>query len=251
MTEQEQGQLVILPDQAGLAEAAARRFVELSQAAIDRGGRFSVALAGGTTPRAMYERLARPPLHDEVDWANVHVFWSDERYVPPDDPQSCYRMARESLLAHVPIPAAHIYLAPTIGGAPEAAAQAYAETLTASFKSDLPRFDLILLGMGPDGHTASLFPGKPQVTAPDADLVVAVHEAPKPPPTRLSFTLPLINAAAQVIFLVAGADKAAALRDVLRGPPDPARLPAQGVRLTRGTLTWLVDAAAAGSLNEE
>jgi 6-phosphogluconolactonase len=248
MTEQERGELVVLPDQAALADEAARRFVELAREAIDTSGRFSVALAGGNTPRAMYQRLVGPPLRDQVDWANVHVFWSDERYVPPDDPESCYRMAREAMLAHVPIPAAHIYLAPTVGGEPEAAAQAYAETLTAAFKSDLPRFDLILLGMGPDGHTASLFPGKPQVTAPTSDLVVAVHDSPKPPRARLSFTLPLINAAAHVLFLVAGAEKAAALRDVLRGPHDPARLPAQGARPTHGTLTWLVDAAAAREL---
>jgi 6-phosphogluconolactonase len=148
----------------------------------------------------------------------------------------------------VPIPAANIYLVPTVGGSPEAAARAYAETLTASFKSDLPRFDLILLGMGPDGHTASLFPGRTEVTDPGDALVVAVHDAPKPPPTRISFTLPPINAAANVMFLVAGADKAAMLREVLRGPRDPVRLPAQGVRPAHGKLTWLVDQAAAGEL---
>jgi 6-phosphogluconolactonase len=137
---------------------------------------------------------------------------------------------------------------PTIGGTPEAAASAYAETLAATFGAALPRFDLIFLGMGPDGHTASLFPDHPEVVAPSDKLVAAVHGAPKPPPTRLTLTYKLLNAAANVIFLVAGADKAATLRAVLRGPDDIAHLPSQGVRPAAGTLTWLVDQAAAGEL---
>lgn len=245
MSESEHGQLVVVADHAALAEEGARRFEALARAAIAAQGRFSVALAGGNTPRGMYERLARPPYRDTIDWTGVHVFWSDERYVPPDDPESCFRLAREALLAHVPIPAANIYPVPTVGGTPEAAAGAYAETLTALLDGTPPRFDLILLGMGPDGHTASLFPGAPEVTAPSDELVVVVYNSPKPPPTRLSFTLATINAAANVIFLVAGADKAATLRDVLRGPSSLERLPAQAVRPTNGSLVWLVDAAAA------
>ena len=248
MNESERGDLVIVPDQAALAEEGARRFEALARASIASHGRFTVALAGGSTPRGMYERLARPPHREAIDWTNVHIFWSDERYVPPDDPESSFRMAREALLAHVPIPAANIYPAPTVGGTPEAAAGAYAETIAALFDETPPRFDLILLGMGPDGHTASLFPGAPEVTAPGDELVVVVHDAPKPPPTRLSFTFKLINAAANVIFLVAGADKAATLHEVLRGPHDPARLPAQGVRPERGELVWLVDEAAASQV---
>jgi 6-phosphogluconolactonase len=248
MSERERGELLILPDQAALAEEAARRFVALAQAAITARGRFSVALSGGSTPRGLYERLAQLPYHDTIDWNNVHVFWSDERYVPPDDPESSFRMAREALLAHVPIPAANIYPAPTVGGTPEAAASAYAATIRAFFGEGRPRFDLILLGMGPDGHTASLFPGAPELTAPSGDLVVIVRDAPKPPPTRLSCTLTLINAAANVLFLIAGADKAATLREVLRGPLEPARLPVQGVRPEQGELVWLVDTAAAREL---
>jgi 6-phosphogluconolactonase len=239
------GDLVILADPAALADEGARRFAELARAAIAEHGRFSVALSGGSTPRALYERLARPPLSGAVDWANVHVFWGDERFVPPDDPESCYRMARESLLAHVAIPAANIYPVPTVGGTPEAAASAYAETIAILFGAGTPRYDLILLGMGPDGHTASLFPGHPEVINPSEELVAAVHNAPKPPPTRITFTYKLINAAANVIFLAAGVDKAATLREVLRGPSDLARLPAQGVRPERGALVWLVDAEAA------
>jgi 6-phosphogluconolactonase len=248
MTEHERGDLVILPDAAALADEAARRFVALAQAAVDDHGRFTVALSGGSTPRALYERLAQSPLNEAIDWANVHVFWGDERMVPPDDIESSYRMARETLLAQVAIPAANIYPVPTIGGTPEAAASAYEETITAVFGTDAPRFDLILLGIGPDGHTASLFPGQPEVVRPSAALVVAVHNAPKPPPTRVTFTYTLINAAANVLFVVSGADKMAALQAVLRGPVDVARLPAQGVRPKQGALVWLVDAAVAKEL---
>ncbi len=230
MSADQRGELVVLPDLAALAEAAARRFVALAGAAIESHGRFRVALSGGSTPRALHERLARG---------------GDERFVPPDDPESCYRMARETLLDHVPVPAANIYPMPTIGSTPEAAARAYAETLAAVFGAETPRFDLIFLGMGPDGHTASLFPGHPEVIAPSGALVVAVHGAPKPPPTRLTCTYQLLNAAANVIFLVAGADKAATLRAVLRGPQDVARLPAQGVWPASGALIWQADAAAA------
>src|SRR5262249_17903153 len=137
---------------------------------------------------------------------------------------------------------------PTVGGTPEAAAKAYAETITAVFGAESPRFDLIMLGMGPDGHTASLFPGHPEVVRPSDALVVAVHNSPKPPPTRITFTYRLINAAENMIVLVSGADKAATLREVLRGPVDVARLPVQGVRPEHGELVWLVDAAAAKEL---
>ncbi len=247
MNTDERNELVILPDPAALAEDAARRFVALARAAIKDGGRFCVALSGGSTPRALHERLARQH-RDEVDWEKVYVFWGDERFVPPDDPESCFRMARETLLDHVPIPAANIFPLPTVGGTPEAAAKAYAETLVAFFGAGTPRFDLIFLGMGPDGHTASLFPGQPEVVAPSGELVVAVHNSPKPPPTRFTCTYRLLNAAANVIFLLAGADKASALYEVLRGPADIARLPAQGVRPEHGALVWLVDAAAASKL---
>ncbi|HEU5097465.1 MAG TPA: 6-phosphogluconolactonase [Roseiflexaceae bacterium] len=240
--------LVVLPDPEALADEAARRFVELARAAIADHGRFTVALSGGSTPRAIYQRLARPPLRDAVDWPNVHVFWGDERMVPPDDPESTYRMSRETLLAHVPIPAANIYPVSTVGGTPEAAAAAYQETIVAVLGADLPRFDLILLGIGPDGHTASLFPGQPEAARPSESLVVAVHNAPKPPPQRVTFTFKLINAAEHVVFVVAGADKAAALREVLQGPTDVARLPAQGVRPERTVAVWLVDAAVAEAL---
>jgi 6-phosphogluconolactonase len=248
MSTNDRGELVILPDPGALADEAARRFASLAQAAIGRHGRFSVALSGGSTPRALHQRLAQPPLSSSIDWNKVYVFWGDERFVAPDDQESCFRMARETLLDHVPIPAAHIFPVPTIGGTPEHAAAAYAETLVAQFGADTPRFDLILLGMGPDGHTASLFPGHPEPSAPGEALAIAVHDSPKPPPIRISFTYRLINAAENVIFLVAGADKAPRLRDVLRGPRNIAQLPAQGVRPAQGALVWLVDQAATSEL---
>jgi 6-phosphogluconolactonase len=248
MTSDNRGELVILPTPAALADEAARRFAELVQAAIQRNGRFTVALSGGSTPRALYQRLAQPPFSTAIDWGRVMVFWGDERFVPPDSEDSCFRMARETLLDFVPIPAANIFPVPTVGGTPERAANAYAETLVVEFGSETPRFDLILLGMGPDGHTASLFPGHPEPSAPSDQLVIAVHNAPKPPPTRISFTYKVLNAAANVIFLVAGADKAGTLREVLRGPIAIAQLPAQGVHPKQGKLVWLVDAAAASEL---
>jgi 6-phosphogluconolactonase len=248
MSENEQGGVHVYPTSAELADAAARLVVQLAQQAVAAQGRFSIALSGGSTPRALYTRLASPPLCDALDWSRVHVFWSDERHVPLDDPESCYRMARETLLDRVPVPGANIYPAPTEGRTPEQAARAYTQTIQERLGGSLPRFDLILLGMGPDGHTASLFPGAPAVTAPSEALVVPVFDAPKPPPTRLSFSYHLINAAAHVLFLVAGADKAATLQQVLLGTYEPARLPAQGVHPADGVLTWMVDRAAAQEL---
>jgi 6-phosphogluconolactonase len=246
MTEHDHGDLIILPDPAALAGEAARRFVELAQAAVADHGRFTVALSGGSTPRALHERLARSPLSESVDWANVHVFWGDERMVPPDDIESSYRMARETLLAHVPIPAANIYPVPTVGGTAEAAASAYEETLTAVFGAKLPRFDLILLGMGPDGHTASLFPDTD--AAAITDRLVAAPYVPHLDAHRLTLTLPVLNAARQVAFMVAGADKQETLQAVWgAGASGDRGLPSSLVHPAQGTLTWLVDRAAAGS----
>ncbi|GAB4108827.1 MAG: 6-phosphogluconolactonase [Roseiflexaceae bacterium] len=245
MSEIERGSLEVYDTPGALAEAAARHMARLAREAVAARGVFSAALSGGSTPHAMFSLLAQEPLRSTIDWEKLHIFWSDERYVAPDDPESSYRMARETLLQHVHIPAANVYLVPTVGSTPEGAAEAYAATIAAMLPGDPPRFDLILLGMGPDGHTASLFPGAPAVAQPPNELVVPVYNSPKPPPTRVTFTYRLINAAANVLFLVAGADKAATLRDVLRGPHDPPRLPAQGVQPSNGTLTWLADRAAA------
>ena len=248
MSTHPQPDIHIFPTPAALADEAARRFVALAQAAITARERFTVAFSGGSTPRTLHQRLASAPLCNAIDWAKVYVYWSDERLVPPDDAESNFRMARETLLDHVPIPAANIVPVPTVGGTTEDAATAYAETMIAQFGSELPQFDLILLGMGPDGHTASLFPGQPEPTAPGDALVLAVHHSPKPPPDRVSFSYKLINAARTVLLLVAGADKAETVRQVLRGAPDRAKLPVQGVQPTHGQLSWLLDEAAARDL---
>lgn len=248
MSEHKQRQIIVLKNPAALAEEAASRFVKLACAAVEANGRFSVALSGGSTPRAMHERLAQPPHKNALDWKKVHVFWGDERFVPPDDPESNFSMARETLLKHVPIPAQNIYPAPTEGIAPEEAARQYAETLKAFFAPGTPRLDLILLGLGLDGHTASLFPGRPQVQASGDSLIAAVKNSPKPPPVRITFTLKLINNAANVIFLAAGKEKAAAVKLVLGETVDVITRPAQGVRLVDGKLLWLLDSAAAREL---
>lgn len=241
-------QITIVRPPQTLAEAATERMVALAKRDIAAHGRFSVALSGGGTPQAMFKLLAAQ-YRDAIAWDKVFVFWGDERFVPPDDEESNYRMARETLLDHVPLPAANIFPVPTVGSTPVKAAQAYAETISAFFGSETPRFSLILLGMGPDGHTASLFPGQPEPRSPGDALVIAVHDSPKPPPDRISFTYRLINAANHVLFLVGGADKAAAVQQVLEGPRRRAEFPSQGVQ-PEGTLEWLLDEAAAQELHQ-
>jgi 6-phosphogluconolactonase len=243
-------QIMQLPDAAQVAEEAARRFVALSAQAVAANGRFAVALSGGSTPKAVHHLLAQSPYKEQVDWQNVHIFWGDERFVSPDDPDSSYRMARETLLDHVPIPAENVY--PMVreweNGEVWEAARRYERVLGDFFAPDPPRFDLIFLGMGPDGHTASLFPGLPAVVSPPDGWVTAVTHSPKPPPIRLTLTYKAINQAANVIFLVTGHDKAAMVAHVLGEAPDPAAYPAQGVQLGNGRLLWLLDQEAAQNL---
>ncbi len=217
-------------------------------------GRFTVALAGGSTPKGMYALLASDTYRDRIDWQKVHVFFGDERCVPPEDEFSNYRMANASLLTNVPIPKRQIY---RIRGEapPNIAAGEYEGTLLRIFgQSDaapLPRFDLILLGMGPDGHTASLFPGSPALKESKrwvVDNYVEKFKGTKTPWLRVTLTYPVLNAAAHVLFMVAGADKADALYEVLHGEPNPDLYPSQRIRPSAGRLTWLVDSAAARKL---
>lgn len=191
-----------------------------------------LALAGGETPRGCYERLARPPYRDAVPWRSVFVYWSDERQVPLDDPASNYAMAKAALLDHVPIPPKQVF--PLVGDPTPALGRIPADA------GGRPRFDVIHLGMGEDGHTASLFPGSPALRETQA-LVAAVHDAPKPPPERLTLTLPVTNAARAVLVMVQGVSKREALGRVLRR--DPA-LPASHVQPVDGELFFLVDRAA-------
>lgn len=224
-----------------LAEAAARVFVEKAAEAVERRGRFAVALAGGSTPKATYEALARDHA-EEVDWPNVHVFFGDERTVPPDHEDSNYRMAREALLDHVPAGSVH----PMRGEMPpEEAAASYEEDLRASFGEEMPVLDLVMLGIGGDGHTASLFPETSALEV--TDRLVVANPVLKLDTTRLTLTAPVLNAAREVLFLVAGEDKAEALKEILEGEADPREYPAKLVQPPGGP-TWMVDRAAAGLL---
>ncbi len=241
--------VMVLDTPDAVARAGAEGFVRCAREAVAARGRFVVALSGGSTPRALHRLLAAEPLRGQVPWERTEVFWGDERCVPPDHPDSNYRMARETLLDAVPIPPARVHRMAGEHPDPAAAAAAYeaevARVLGGTPGAPPPVFDLIFLGMGPDGHTASLFPGTAAL-AERTRWVVANHvpTAPGGVAHRLTVTYPLLNRAARVIFLVAGPDKAAALRDVLEGPLDPQRLPAQAVRPATGDLVWLVDRAA-------
>jgi 6-phosphogluconolactonase len=240
--------LELFADPTALAQAAAMRFVAICQAACASHGRWSVALAGGSTPRGLYQLLANDPWRSQIDWSRGFVFWGDERFVPPDDGESLLGLARTTLLDHVPIPPDQIVPFPTVGLSLAEAAAIYEQQLLRFGAGQTPQFDLVLLGMGPDGHTASLFPGHPEAEQPSDRLAIAVTNAPKPPPDRLSLTYRTLNAARHMLFLVTGADKAETLAAVLEGPPNRSRLPAQGVQPVDGTLIWMVDQAAAQRL---
>ena len=237
-------EIVVLPDVNAVAREAADRITALAQQAIAARGRFTIALSGGSTPRALFVLLAGDAYRARIDWGRAIVFWSDERCVPPDHADSNYRMAYDTLLSKVPAPEGNVHrLRGEID--PEQAALAYEQTVRREVPAGaggVPVFDLILLGMGPDAHTASLFPGTPAVH--ERVRLVVANYVPRLNAHRLTFTPPLINAASRVTFMVAGADKAGALRAVLTGPPDVDAYPAQVVQPAQGQLTWLVDLAA-------
>lgn len=241
--------LAVLADPMAIAEEGAERFAGAAGEAFARAGRFTVALAGGATPKLLYTLLATEPYGRHLPWQETHVFWGDERCVPPDHPESNYRMAHEALLRHLPIPSEQIHRMCGEEPDPERAAAEYEERLRTAFPGQagaVPRFDLVLLGMGADGHTASLFPHTEAVR--EQQRWVVRNYVPKFQADRLTLTAPAINGAATVLFLVAGDDKAAALQAVLEGPAAPERLPAQLIRPTAGRLVWLVDRAAASRL---
>jgi 6-phosphogluconolactonase len=234
----------VFPNPDALAEAVARHIVACAADAISARGRFTIALAGGSTPRAAYSRLATGDSRlTTADWRLIHVLWGDERCVPPDDPRSNYRMAREALLDRVPIPPDQIH---RIRGEddPERAAAEYEREVRALLGD--AGLDLVLLGMGEDGHTASLFPGQAAVRE-TARWVVAVY-VPSMKMWRVTLTPALLNRSRNVTFVVSGASKAVRLRQVIEGPFTPDLLPAQSIRLVEGRLTWMVDQAAAYAL---
>ncbi len=243
-------QLVVCDDLEELGQRAAELFVDLAAEAVNSWGRFSVALSGGKTPKALHSRLQSPSLVRRVPWSGVYVFWGDERYVPQDHPDSNYRMARETLLDQVPIPGENIFPVPTQEKDAESAAGRYQETVRRFFELDegeQPRLDLMVMGMGEDGHTASLFPGTAALE--DSNSVVVANPVRKLDSDRVTFTVPAINQAAFVLFLISGASKAPALKEVMESPYRPNLLPSQFVQPVNGRLLFLVDREAAARLS--
>jgi len=234
---------------ADLFHAAAEEFVRAGRAAIGAQGRFTVALAGGSTPKALYSLLAAN--YADFAWSRVFLFFGDERHVPPSDSESNYRMVKESLLAKIAIPAENVFRVPAENPDASAAAAEYEVQIRRFFglRSDqpkeFPRFDLILLGMGPDGHTASLFPDSSALDE-QSRLVVANWVA-KFNTHRITFTFPVLNHAGEIIFLASGPDKADMLHQVLEGKNTPP-LPSQRVQPSDGKLLWMLDEAAAAKL---
>ena len=226
------------------AEAVARTIND----AVRSAGRCSLVLSGGNTPRTLYGLLASR-FREQIPWAHVHVFWGDERYVPSEDSRSNYRMAKETLLDHVPCPAANIHPMPTHFPSADAAARDYERTLRSHFLEEWPDFDVVLLGIGDDAHTASLFPGS--LALAERTRWVVAAQAPVEPQLRLTLTLPALTRAGAVHVLVAGATKAEALRHVLERPGDWIKYPAAGVRLGMGSVIWWADREAAALADDK
>lgn len=240
-------QVETLAESSAVAQAAAELFVERARAARAEGHDFRVALSGGSTPRRFHALLASSPLREQVDWSRVQFFWGDERCVPPDHPDSNYRMARETLLDAVPVSPAQIH---RMRGEddPAQAARAYEAEVRQVFgvaQGETPRFDLIYTGMGPDGHTLSLFPHTAALSV--TDRLVTENAVPQLNTTRITFTTTLANNAALVVFVIAGADKADALAEVLQGEYNPQQYPSQLIA-PAGELRFIVDQAAAAKL---
>jgi len=231
-----------------LIAAAATLFTARAAEAVSTRGRFAATLSGGKTPVALYALLAKAPFVSQIPWARVHLFWGDERCVPPDHGDSNYRMAREHLLDHVPIPPANVHRMPGEMDPVEAAARYEGELrhFFAPHGEGLPVFDFILLGLGEDGHTASLFPGTRAIR--ESARWVVGHHVDAQKGWRITLTPPVINAARAVVFIAAGAGKAVVLKEILEGPLRPDTLPAQIVRPAGGTLLWMLDREAAAQL---
>jgi 6-phosphogluconolactonase len=233
----------VLPDAEAVARAAADWLIERAMERPEE--TFAVALSGGSTPRRLYELLAEPPRRDRLPWARAHWFWGDERFVPPGDPKSNFRMARLAMLAAAPVPEGHVHPVPTVGTTPQEAARAYQRELVGFYGASRldparPLFDATLLGLGPDGHTASLFPAAAALDERD-DWVVAVTGAQ--PEKRITLTYPALESSRHVAFLIVGADKRAAFARLRRGD---AAIPAARLRPVGGVQVF-VDSAAAGS----
>jgi len=240
--------ITIYPDLDTISQQAAAYIARIAREAIVTRGRFTIALSGGNTPKKLYGLLGSEPYSSQIDWKLVDIFWSDERCVPPDDPESNYYMAQEVLLQHLSIPVAQVHRMPADRDDRNAASLAYTQDIQHVFATNgIPDFDLIQLGMGPEGHTASLFPHQPSLH--ETQRLVMPVSVPKPPPDRLTFTPPVLNAAHHVLFPATGADKVDALHAVIEGPPNTDEYPAQIVRPPNGEVTWMVDSAIAQKIH--
>ncbi len=260
-------EIVIFSDRAALMRDAARRFVTCARDAIQTNRRFAVALSGGATPRELYALLATPEFVTQIDWTHTHLFWGDERAVPPHHPDSNYRMTHDTLLSKIPVPSQNVHRIRT-ELPPEDVAREYENELRAFFQpqstqglqrknsvpsvfsvADLPNFDLILLGLGSNGHTASLFPHTRVLRETERWVASEYIDAVKM--WRITLTAPMINAAKNIVWLVAGADKAETVREVLYGAYRPDDLPAQLIQPTHGQVVWLLDNEASQKFKDK
>lgn len=238
----------VLEDQSSFVNYAASRIAQIAIATLEVNPTFSLVLTGGSTPGPIYERLAHPNFANAIDWQRVHIFFGDERCVPPDHPDSNFGMAHDTLLQHVPIPDEQIH---RLKGElnPQNAASEYESVVRAFLEQNPPGFDLTLLGMGDDGHAASLFPGTNAIN--EKERWVVAHHVKKLDAWRLTMSPPLLNRSENIMFVVSGSSKAAALHQVIEGDFQPMRYPAQIIRPDNQMLTWVVDSAAAEELTIE
>ncbi|HLW46823.1 MAG TPA: 6-phosphogluconolactonase [bacterium] len=242
-------EVVVFPDLDAAAAEAAERIASICDRAVASRGACAIALSGGDSPKPLFARLAAEPYRRRMPWERLQVFWSDERCVPPDDPRSNYKLAHDLLLAKVPVPKGQIFRMPGGAADPPAAAAAYEQTLRAHLPATAdgwPRFDIVLLGLGANAHTASLFPRTAAVR--ERDRAVVAQFVDEVGMWRMTLTVPVLRRAADTLFLVAGASKAEAVRAALEGPPNGDEVPASLIRPLDGRVAWLLDAAAASAL---
>jgi len=247
-------QIKIFPNIEDLNNFAAERFVEIAAESIEKSGQFTVALAGGSTPKALYQLLAAEPFKNQIEWGKVFFFLGDERFVPEDDPESNFRMLKENLFEPLHISQANIFRWNAGKKSPEETAKEYEIAMSWIFIEDeeertRPVFDLILLGMGGDGHTASLFPYTKALS--ETNRFAVANPVEKLQTTRLTLTFPVINYARNIMFLVSGAEKAETVRAVLEGDFQPDKFPSQNVKPENGDLYWLLDEKAAALLKQK
>ncbi len=242
MSDPQAPKILLARDEAGFHKHAAQLVLESGAEAFRGHGRFMLCLSGGHTPKKLYELLAEPYYRERLDWTNTFILWSDERCVPPTDPESNYKMAFDAFLSKVPLPEKNIYRIPAEMTPPPAAAKAYEQSLKTLFQGYFPKIDLALLGMGDDGHIASLFP-KTEALAEKERWVVSNY-IEKLSSNRITLTLPVLNNARRVLFLVAGDSKAGIVKEVLRDDLPRNRYPAQMVSTYEGEVLWLLDKPA-------